>query len=426
MKQIHDVLEYGAIGDGAAMDTLSIQTAIDACEDKGGIVLLGGRRTFRAGTLFLKKHVTLRIENGSALKASDNIGDFEHKAFLYAKEQPGIRVEGGGIIDGNQEAFLKNVTRYHKSGIEGRPWMFCLDSCDNLTFCDITLQNAPAWTLHIVGCKNVLIHGIRINNDLAMANSDGIDIDHCRNVTVTGCHISCADDCIVVKNTRARKDYGPCENIIVTGCTMTSTSAAFKIGSETVSDFKRIIVADCIVTRTNRALGIQLRDEGNVEDVVFRNIIIETRRFYDRYWGKAEPIYITALSRDGSRPSGGVKNVSCSNIIARSENGIYLHGEKNHGEYNISDVELRDIRLRVYKESKWQGGIYDPRPSTICNTQLWEEGNHWSPGLIYTQTNGVFVKGVKGISLHNVSVSWEGTEEYYGEDFHYEDSDDII
>ncbi|MFQ9702025.1 MAG: glycosyl hydrolase family 28 protein [Enterocloster clostridioformis] len=62
------------------------------------------------------------------------------------------------------------------------------------------MRNAPFWTLHPAGCDDVLISGLRILNDLNVANSDGIDPDHSTNVRIIGCHVTCADDCICLKS----------------------------------------------------------------------------------------------------------------------------------------------------------------------------------------------------------------------------------
>lgn len=51
-------------------------------------------------------------------------------------------------------------------------------------FEDFTVVDAPFWTLHPAGCDDVLISKIHILNDLDVANSDGIDPDHCNNVRI--------------------------------------------------------------------------------------------------------------------------------------------------------------------------------------------------------------------------------------------------
>ncbi|HIR58129.1 MAG TPA: right-handed parallel beta-helix repeat-containing protein [Candidatus Gallacutalibacter pullicola] len=401
--KIYDVRGFGAVGDGKTLDTEAIQQAIDTCAgDGGGRVVLSGPFVYRANTLFLKSNVEFRVETETVLKCGDDRFAFPHDCFLYAENQENIVLSGDGVIDGNYEAFLDVVSQYHKAGYQDRrPRLMILDQCRHISIRDLTMRGSTNWTCHMSGCDDISISNLRILNDLAQANSDGIDLDHCRNARITNCYISCADDCIVFKNTRAHKEYGPCENITVTNCTLTSTSAAVKFGSESVSDFRNIIVSNCIITDTNRALGLQLRDEGNIENVLFDNIIIHTRRFYDRYWGKAEPIYVTSLARAPEKPSGYIRNVRFRNIIAHCENGALIEGSFAG---QVSGISLEDVKLVIGKHSKWEGGIYDRRPT-------------YENDMIHDRTNGVRIVCADDISLRGVQIEWEpeAVQEYYGE-----------
>ncbi|MEJ7664410.1 MAG: hypothetical protein WKG07_35275 [Hymenobacter sp.] len=55
----------------------------------------------------------------------------------------------------------------------------------------------------------------------------------------------------------------------MSNCTLSSRSCAFKIGSENMDHIGRVVVDNCIVSGSNRGLGIQNRDEGTVSDVIF-------------------------------------------------------------------------------------------------------------------------------------------------------------
>jgi polygalacturonase len=240
--------------------------------------------------------------------------------------------------------------------------MLFLENVEHLTITQVTLEKSAFWTVHMVGCRDVLIDGIRILNNMRMANCDGIDPDHCQNVRIANCHIECADDCIVFKNTAAAMQYGPCENITVTGCTMTSYSAAIKFGSESEDLFRNIIIENCVIYDTNRGISLQLRDKGSIENVLFHNITIQTRlRHPEVFWGMAEPIAITVFQRKVDTTVGHVRNIRFSNILCDSENGILLFGEK---EGDISNIRFQNVSLQLGSHTGYPQGIYDLRPNT--------------------------------------------------------------
>lgn len=381
--KVFDVLSYGAVGDGKTDDRAAIQAAIDACATAGGgRVTLESGRTFFSSSLRLGAGVELHLQKGSVLKATDDLQGYIRPneqindpktalignpvtgkpsfVFLYGYEAHGCTISGEGTIDANGHAFLRRKDRYYVTGdFYPRPTVIYIEKSDHITCKDFTVRDAPFWTLHPAGCDDVLIDRIRILNDLDVANSDGIDPDHCSNVRILGCHITCADDCICLKASKGNAEYGPCENIVISGCTLVSTSAAIKIGTEGVGDFRNVIVSDCVISRSNRGLSIQIRDGGCVENVSFSNIIIETRRFCDDWWGTAEPIVITSFDRDAQTTSGTIRDVRFFNVTAKGENGVLVHGAQPG---RISGLLFDRCDITLTKASKWPAGRYDLRP----------------------------------------------------------------
>lgn len=417
----YNILDFGAVGDGIINDARAIQDAIDTCnENGGGRVLVPGGKIYNTGSFLLKSNVDFHIERGAVIKASDQLEHYyplandgqivKHqsglpsflnseyagrpfKAFIYGLSQENVSITGFGIIDANEKIFYGHDSGYH---IEGTYYpripLMLLEDFKNLTIKDVTMRNCAFWTLHLVGCEDVLVSGIRILNNLKMANSDGIDPDHCKNVRIENCHIECGDDCIVLKNTADYQKYGDSENIIVTGCTLISTSAAFKIGTEGESNFKNIIVSNCIISKSNRGISIQIRDSGNVENVIFSNIHIETRRFSHEWWGRAEAISLTAIDRKEGVKSGKIKNIRFSNINCIGENGVMIYGSSDN---YIEDIYFENVSIVIDKLSKWSIEGYDIRPCSI---------NGDVNGNIYQKIAGAYIRHAKNITLRNFNV----------------------
>ena len=390
---IYDITKYGAVGDGVTADTEAIQKAIDAChENGGGRVLLPGGRVYRTGSLVLKSYVELHLEMGAVLKACDDLeafrlfdsekkvpekkesdeylpsyanSDYSGKPqyyFIYAKDCEYVAITGLGKIDGNEEIFYGKITPWHIDGaFYPRMPMLFLEHITHLTLHQVTLTRSAFWTVHMVGCSDVLIDSIRILNNLRTASSDGIDPDHCQNVRIVNCHIESADDCIVLKNTASAMEYGNCENIVVSNCTLMSTSAAIKIGTESEALFKNIVVQNCNITKTNRGISLQLRDNGSIENALFTNINIDTRHFSkEHWWGGAEPIAVTALPRKETTKLGHIRNVRFQNINCCSENGILLYADTPE---NISGISFENVFLELKAKTDWTRNYHDLRPT---------------------------------------------------------------
>ena len=296
---LHTITHHGATPD-AADNASAVQRTIDACHGDGGgrVVVPAAGGPYVCGTITLRDRVELHLESGATLAASEDPESYrrhEHHGEYHAEpvgclfEARGasnIAITGLGTIDGRGERFMDGWAEeaegyLYKRGAF-RPRMFHLIGCRGVTFRDVTLRDAAHWCLHMTGCDDVDICGIRIYNNLAIPNCDGIDPDACTNVRIHGCHIEAGDDCIVVKATREAYEagYREARNILVSGCTLMSTSAAIKIGSESHGDFSDMVFSGCVVRSSNRGLAIQLRDPGSVRNILFSDMAVETRLFH--------------------------------------------------------------------------------------------------------------------------------------------------
>ncbi len=427
-QKVYNIKMFGAKGDGKTDDAAAIQKAIDACyKNGGGTVLIPATQTFIAGPFVLRSNINFHVEAGAILKANPNEKLYTKSAFrknpgegmiwISAENINNLTISGNGSIDGNGIAFMGaelddsyELKPFNIS--DPRPHVLTIIGGTSIRITDVHIGNAAYWTIHLAGCNDVVISGITLLNSLKVRNSDGIDIDHSKNVRISDCYIESGDDCICLKNRREYEEFGKCENITVTNCTMTSRSCAIKIGSENMDTIQQVVFNNCIIKKSNRGVGIQHRDEGVVRDVIFSNMIIESQLFSDIWWGKAEPIYITAYRRASINhrdanwrfPKGAtqgrvgtVSNISFSNIKCISENGIYISAESAE---KISNIKFDQVDVTINKTTSLPGGIYDRRP---CEPD----------GFVQGSTAGFYMDAAENITLRNCSVQWGAVKPAY-------------
>ena len=394
---------YLAADPGSSLATARIQSAIDTLAAAGGGRVVLGPGTHLCGTLNLRSHIDLHLEAGACLKASPRSEDFTQITIaglyggnaggflLQAHDAEQVTISGTGTIDGSALDYMDGwwAEPYIRAPKEWRPRGIGFFGCKQVKLLHFTFRNSASWTIHLTGCDDVLVSGLSILNRLDVPNCDGIDPDHCRNVRIIGCHIEAADDGIVLKNTREYAHLGPCENIVISQCTVISTSAAIKLGTESSGDFRNVLVDQCIVHGSHRGLAIQLRDQGTIENVSFTNCIVETRLFHEKYWGRAEPIYVTAVPRHDGDPAGKIRDVRFANIRCRGENGMVVHGWPGS---LIENLSLENVRMEVVKTSKWPTGQIDLRP-----THGQEHG-----GLKDHPPHALTMRHVDGVTARNV------------------------
>jgi polygalacturonase len=237
--RIFNVVDFGAAGDGATMNTAAIQRAVDACAVQGGTVLIPPGR-FLTGSIELKSNVELYIQQGATLLGSTHLADYtEHTpalrsyndAFLkhslfYAERQSNIALRGEGVIDGQGGSFAV-VSNEKPAKYRNRPFIIRFIDCTGITVEGLVLQNSAMWMQQYLACENVRIRGIRVYNH-ANKNNDMMDIDGCSNVVISDCIGDTDDDGITLKSTCERIT----QNVTITNCVLSSHCNALKTGTE--------------------------------------------------------------------------------------------------------------------------------------------------------------------------------------------------
>ncbi len=439
-ESVVNVRTFGAGGEKNQKVTKQLQKAIDQCYGNGGGRVYFPPGEYLSGTLVLKDNVTLYLEAGATLYASQDTNDYkndfvviksddsgklgagETPVFIYAKGARNIGIQGKGTIHGQAlrtyenlkkvDGFIEEETQKAKiAGVEMKMYykvppfvcMIFLESCEQVTIRDVSLIESTDWTLHFKWCNKVYVDRIYVESSLtAGVNADGIDIDGCMDVVVSNSIISTGDDAIVLKSTMTYPDYRNCENVTVTNCVLTSTSTALKIGTESYGDFRYITFNNCVIRNSNRGLSIVVRDGGTVENVTFSDITLETDRKHFNWWGNGDPIWLVVKKRFPDSKIGTIRHVTFSNIIAHGQGTSKLEG---YPGYPLENIRLDNVQIHMYPEDfpdkRADDAFYASDVNLLSLQDVYVTWNGepepaWRNAFSFNQVNRLHLDGLQG------------------------------
>lgn len=415
------------------VSTAAIQRAIDACHSAGGGIVYLSHGLVLSGTLELKSNVTLYVEAGATLLGSSRIEDYTPQNLIMARGARNIAIAGPGTIDGQGHAFWKKLES-GGHGTKRRKFAWCpthsydhapkrsgkmirLEGCTGVRVTGVSLANAESWTLHLLGCDDVLVDGVRIRNPLHGPNTDGIDVEACQNVRIANCDIYTGDDAIVLKN-RNKDHLRACRNITITNCILTTVCNAIKIGTESFCDFENIVASNCIIKAglpdeplcieavksidpehygdalaPLGGIAIETVDGANVRGVSVSNIVMT---------GVRAPIFVRLghrgihpVKKDQKSPVGTLQDISISDITARGAScASSITGIPNH---LVRNVRLQNVRVTSIGAPlpEWADIELPEKESAYPDPTM------WGP----TPCHGLFVRHAAGLQLRDVSFA---------------------
>ncbi|MCM1449009.1 MAG: hypothetical protein NC082_01565, partial [Clostridiales bacterium] len=117
---VYDVREFGAKGDGTALDSPAINNAIETAVAAGGGEIYLPAGTYLCGSIRLKSNIHLNLASGSTILAapaemnaydeSESFGGFPeyqdgghtyfHNSLIWAEDAENVSITGHGMIDG--------------------------------------------------------------------------------------------------------------------------------------------------------------------------------------------------------------------------------------------------------------------------------------------------------------------------------------
>jgi len=426
-KDTVNINKFGAVPDGLTKST-AIQQAIDACSKAGGGVVLVPRGHWVTAGLEMRNNVNLHLAKGALVQFSDNHADYHliktnwegvdavrNQALIYGENLENIAVTGDGVFDGAGDtwrAVKKNKlteTQWKRLTASGgvvndkkdtwypseqslkgstipeafyirpgkqttkdfedikdflRPDMIVLARCKRILLEGVTFQNSPAWTIHPLMSEDITVRNVKALNPEYGQNTDGIDLESCKNGILEGSTFDVGDDGICIKSGRdeqGRKRGMPTENFIIRNCTVYHAHGGFVIGSEMSGGARNLYASNLTFIGTDVGLRFKAaRGRGGVvENIFIDNVdmkdIVGQAIIFDLYYMAKDPVplagestappIIKAEPLNEGTPTFRhieIKNVTCNG----AETAIMMRGLP---EMPVKDISIENAVLQSNK-----------------------------------------------------------------------------
>lgn len=310
--------DFGAIGDGSAMNTEAFATAMKTLAAKGGGHLIVPAGIWLTGPICFESNIDLHLENGALILFTDDLAEYplvetsfeglnmvRCQSPISAIEKENISITGFGTINGCGNAWRPvkqgkvspnfwdrlaskgslgskgdvwypndTIRTLNEDGLKDKGWqrlkddwsyahdylrpvLLSLIKCKNVLLENATFENSPSWNIHPLLCENVIVRRVTVRNPDYAQNGDGIDAESCRNVHITECTFDVGDDAICIKSGKdrdGRERAVACENVLIEGCRVYHGHGGFVIGSEMSGGVRNIAVKNCLFIGTDCGL----------------------------------------------------------------------------------------------------------------------------------------------------------------------------
>lgn len=412
-----NIKSYGAQNDTTVLSTHALQQAIDACSAAGGGRVVVPAGIYKIGTIQLKSHVHLYLEQGATLYGSTRLEDYIPMKsdylslrtqtttiqLIYADGVQDVSIDGLGTIDGRGRAFKK--LSWNDEGIT-RPHLIRFIQSQDILVRGITLRNSGCWMQHYLACDRLNIDGIKVFNRNNY-NNDALDIDGCHEVIVRGMIADSDDDGITLKSTSPRL----CENVRISDCVVSSHCNAVKLGTETNGGFRNINISGIVVKPSynqqekffgqwigSSAISLEIVDGGVLENVNIADFTVE---------GTESPIFVRLGNRGRGYKTGqhidhvgSIDGVRINNIQIRNAGSMGCSITGLPG-FPVRNVWISNVSIHH------KGGAKKDQLTEIADSIAKEKAADYPEATMWGNlpAKGFFVRHARNVQFSNIHVS---------------------
>lgn len=271
-------------------------------------------------------------------------------AYVYgqirAESLENITIRGRGILCG--EIYDRTRESEYTLPIE-------LQKCSDVSIEGISILDPAGWAITLYFCDNVTIDNVKIIT--ARANGDGISVQSCSDITVTGGFVRTWDDSLVVKNS----DNGSTSDITFDGVTVwTDLAQSCEVGYETYGESMTNITFNNITILHNyhkAALSIHNCDQADISGVTYSNITLEDGQMLGDNRSDGDSDYfidMTIAYNESWTQSGGLRG-TISDVLIENVKVLSLADTcvcRIYGEGTTSMIDGVTIRNVVIEGEK--------------------------------------------------------------------------
>lgn len=406
---VFDVRDYGAQGDGTTYDTAAIQQAIDACAGTGGSVLLSGG-SFVSAALELKGNMTFYLAADATLLGGLEAVDYPEilpypvevslsaiwnkRSLLYANEADGLKLDGGGTIDGRGDQMnIDGVGGFMAANAGNRPSILRIFQSEDVIVRNLDIRNPRMWTLVFDRCQRLLIEHLDVNAPAYYPNLDGMDIIDSREVVIRNNIIESEDDSICLKS----HSLVGLDDILISNNIITCHNAnAIKIGTATLGPITNIRIANNTIRGAHLG-GVCIESvDGSLMDGVHVNGL----EIHD----VGQPIFVRLGNRPDWRTAtlshrtgpGEIKNVLIENVRIT---GTHDRTRASNTITGIAGARLENITLRDI-EVEMPGGVASIPAPPVVGDGVYPQSNIFGrpPGYAF------YVRHANGVNFRNITT----------------------
>lgn len=283
-SNVVSLASYIANSKPGTLVTQAVQKAMDETAAARQILYVPAG-TYATGPLFPPSGLNIYLEKGATFQATESdqpetlrrLPDGKNlKAIGYWTlfEVHDVTISGFGTIDGGGVA-LESYTA--KRTIPSM--LIVMEGCRDVALKDVILKDPRRWNTHILYSDHVVLDGVKIINSINLPNTDAIDPDNSRDVTIKDVFSYASDDSIAIKTTATYFNRGlekkrlprSTERITITGGVFWTKKSSLKVGTETHRDITDVLFENNDVVYADRAMAIYVRDGGIINNISFIN-----------------------------------------------------------------------------------------------------------------------------------------------------------